>query len=95
MRRYHLRLSHYHFVVTEDAIQLENAIFTKLTVTDIVNSNNFKIGPVAADVNDYLVYNNTSGALLYDADGNGAGVAVQIATLGANLALTNANFLVA
>lgn len=35
----------------------------------------------AADANDYLVFNTTSKMLSYDADGNGAGAAVNIAVL--------------
>jgi len=35
----------------------------------------------AADANDYLLFNTTSKMLSYDADGNGAGAAVNIATL--------------
>jgi hypothetical protein len=46
--------------------------------------------PAAQDTNDYLVYDPAS----YDSDGNGAGVAVQIALLGVNLALTNADFVI-
>ena len=53
-----------------------------------------KIGTVAADANDYLVYNQATGALFYDADGNGAGAAVQIALLGTHPVLTNADFVV-
>ena len=47
-----------------------------------------------ADSNDFIVYNTVTGALLYDADGNGAVAAVQIATLAGGLALTNADFVV-
>ncbi|MDD5274065.1 MAG: calcium-binding protein, partial [Methylovulum sp.] len=82
------------FVALDDTIQLENAIFTKLTTTGVLNTANLKIGSAAADVNDFIVYNKTSGGLFYDADGNAAGAAVQIATLGVNLALTNADFVV-
>ncbi len=45
-----------------------------------------------AVVNDHVIYNPATGALIYDADGNGAGAAVQFATLAHNLALTNADF---
>lgn len=81
------------FNVADDTVQLQNAVFTQLTATGVLNTAYFKIGP-ATDVNDFIIYNNTTGALFYDADGNGAGAAVQIAALGANLALTNADFVV-
>ncbi|MGJ8620932.1 MAG: calcium-binding protein [Methylophilaceae bacterium] len=38
-------------------------------------------GAVAGDADDYLLYDTATNALSYDADGNGAGAAVQIATL--------------
>ncbi|WP_256329425.1 hypothetical protein [Nitrosomonas sp. Nm33] len=46
------------------------------------------------DANDFVIYNNTTGALLYDADGSGAGIAVQIATIGVGLAMTNVDIVV-
>ena len=82
------------FVVADDTIQLENKIFTKLTTTGVLNAANFIKAAAAHDVNDYLVYNPATGAVTYDADGSGAAAGVQIALLGANLALTNADFMV-
>ena len=78
----------------DDTIRLENSIFTKLTTAGAVRPNMFANGPVAADSNDFLIYNKATGAVLYDADGNGAGAAVQVATIGVNLALTSADFVV-
>ena len=40
-----------------------------------------KVGTAAADANDFIVYNNSTGALYYDADGSGATAAVQFATV--------------
>ncbi len=52
-------------------------------------------GTGAHDADDRIVYNPGTGALWYDADGNGAGAAVQIATLtGLAGALTQADFMV-
>lgn len=82
------------FSVVDDTIQIENAIFTKLTTVGVLNSFYLKIGIVAADSNDYLIYNKATGALLYDTDGNGVNTAVQIAVLGMNLAITNIDFVV-
>jgi uncharacterized delta-60 repeat protein len=82
------------FSVSDDSIDLSPAIFNKLNGTGMLNSDYFKTGTLAADNNDYLIYNNKTGALYYDADANGAGIAVKIATLGINLALSNADFVV-
>jgi Ca2+-binding RTX toxin-like protein len=83
------------FVVADDTISLENAIFTKLTTTGTLNAAYFKIiGTAALDSNDYILYDKTTGALSYDADGSGAGQAIRIAVLGTNLDLTNADFVV-
>jgi Ca2+-binding RTX toxin-like protein len=79
----------------EDLIQLENGIFTKLTATGSLSDANFVAGNgVAADANDYVLYNTTSGNLYYDADGSGAGAAVQFATLTGHPTLTAADFMV-
>ncbi|MFZ2727232.1 MAG: hypothetical protein WAX77_13330 [Methylococcaceae bacterium] len=82
------------YSVVDDTIQLENAIFTKLTTTGVLNSSYFKIGTAAGDTNDYIIYNSSTGTLTYDSDGSGSGVGIQIATLGVNLPLTNADFVV-
>ena len=54
----------------------------------------FKVGAKAADANDFVIYNKATGALLYDADGNGANAAVQITTVGTGLNMTNADIVV-
>lgn len=80
--------------VANDTIQLENAVFTALTTTGTLAAGQFRIGTQALDANDFVIYNNVTGALLYDANGNGGGAAVQIATIGVGLAMTNAEFVV-
>jgi Ca2+-binding RTX toxin-like protein len=85
------------FSVANDSFQLENGIFTALSVTGSLASTMFRAGAgisTAADSNDYVLYNKTTGALYYDADGSGATPAVQFATLSTGLALTHADFLV-
>ncbi|MEQ1742207.1 MAG: calcium-binding protein, partial [Candidatus Nitrotoga sp.] len=80
--------------VANDTIQLENGVFTALTTTGTLAAGQFRIGTQAVDANDFIIYNNATGALLYDANGNGAGAAVQIATIGVGLAMTNAEFVI-
>lgn len=80
--------------VVNDTIQLENAVFTSLATTGMLAAGQFRVGTQAQDNNDFVIYNNVSGALLYDADGNGAGAAKQIATLSGGLTLTNADIVV-
>jgi Ca2+-binding RTX toxin-like protein len=68
---------------TTDTIQLENSIFKKLAATGSLSNANFLASTTgnAVDANDYVLYNSSTGGLYYDLDGNGAGSAVQIATL--------------
>ncbi|RDE51726.1 MAG: calcium-binding protein, partial [Candidatus Accumulibacter meliphilus] len=83
--------------VFDDTVELENAIFTSLITSGTLAAGSFRSGAgviSAADADDYLIYNSSSGALYYDADGNGAGVAVQFATLSGGLALSNLDFMV-
>ena len=80
--------------VASDTIQLENAAFTALTTTGTLNASQFRIGTNALDANDFVIYNKTAGALLYDADGIGATAATQIATIGIGLNMTNADIVV-
>ncbi len=82
------------FVAADDTVQLENSIFTKLSKTGVLNSGLFVKAVAPHDANDYLIYNPATGALSYDADGNGTGASVQIAVLGVNLPLTYADFVV-
>ncbi|NMQ27230.1 matrixin family metalloprotease [Candidatus Accumulibacter phosphatis] len=84
------------FDVAADSIELENAIFSSLSSTGTLAAGSFRsaAGVSAVDANDFILYDNVSGALHYDADGNGAGLAVQFASLSSGLALTSADFLV-
>ncbi|MBF9234913.1 PD40 domain-containing protein [Microvirga sp. BT350] len=86
------------FKVKDDSIWLDNAVFKKLgkgteDKPGKLNKGFFTIGE-AKDKNDYLVYNDKTGRLSYDADGNGAGKAVEIAILSKHLKLTAADFFV-
>jgi serralysin len=75
-----------------DGILLESAVFSKLGSGAVLKAAYFRAGPAAADANDFIVYNRATGALYYDADGNGAGAAVQFATIANHAVLTAADF---
>ncbi len=84
------------FNVADDTIRLENAIFTKLEATGVLNSGLFRSNSTgtAVDGNDYVLYDNTDGKLYYDADGSGAGAKIHFATLTGAPAVTNADLVV-
>jgi Ca2+-binding RTX toxin-like protein len=46
----------------------------------------------AQDANDHLIYETDTGKLFYDADGIGAGAAIQFAALTGNPAISVADF---
>lgn len=81
-----------------DVIQLENSIFTKLTMTGGLVNGVFRANTTgkAMDGNDYIVYDTVTGKLYYDSDGNGSKAAVQFALIGvsAHAPLTAADFVV-
>lgn len=84
------------FNVADDTIQLENAVFTKLTKTGTLASSAFYAGTSgkAHDADDRIVYETDTGKLFYDSNGDATGGSVLIATLSKNLALTNADFVI-
>jgi serralysin len=82
------------FSVPNDTIWLDDAVFAALTTTGALAASSFYIGTAAHDASDHIIYNSTTGALSYDADGTGAIAAVHFATLDAGLALTSADFFV-
>lgn len=79
------------FIVADDTIELAISVFGTIAAGPLAASA-FVIGAAAADADDRIIYDPTTGALWYDADGDGAGAAVQFATLATGLALTNADF---
>ena len=90
------------FSVSDDTILLEHSIFARFSqITGTVPASNFKVlnGVVSQDADDYLVFEQSTGALYYDptGDSNGLTDAVRIGTItlvGANQEIANANFIV-
>jgi Ca2+-binding RTX toxin-like protein len=90
------------FNVVDDTIRLDATIFSSSLVPDnSVAGSQFFVGAAAGDANHRIIYNNTTGAVLYDSDGTGPTPHIQFATLSAGLAdptdldpLTNFDFFV-
>src|SRR5436190_15458252 len=81
------------FVSGTDKIALDDAVFTGLGF-GALPAGAFVTGTVAADADDRILYDNATGNLFFDADGNGAGAAVQFATLQGHPTLTASDFTV-
>ncbi|MFN0193739.1 MAG: M10 family metallopeptidase C-terminal domain-containing protein, partial [Aestuariivirga sp.] len=81
------------FSVPNDTIRLDDAIFAALAAGTLAVAA-FHTGAAAADALDRIIYNNATGAVLYDADGLGGAAAQQFAVLTAGLAMTNVDFFI-
>jgi Ca2+-binding RTX toxin-like protein len=82
------------FTVGQDAVLLENGIFTQLRSTGPLSDYCFQRGSHAGDGNDFIVYYRANGNLFYDSNGSGAGQQVLIATLTNRPDLHASDFLV-
>ncbi len=83
------------FVTIDDTIQLDHAIFTALGAVGALTVGAFNTGAAATQADDRVIYNTSTGALLYDADGSGKGGAIQFAHLsGLTGTLSAADFVV-
>lgn len=87
------------FASGQDKLQLDDAKFAQIGATGQFSAADERFWAsadgTAHDATDRIVYNTDSGALFYDADGNGGGTAVQIAILTDHPALNAADIWVA
>ena len=81
------------FSAVDDIILLDDAIFAGFA-PGALSASVFVIGTQAADADDRIIYNQATGALLFDADGSGSGAAVQFATLDTHPTITASDFAV-
>ena len=76
-----------------DRISLDDSVFTGLALGTL-SAANFRQASSAQDADDRIIYDATTGALLFDADGNGAGAAIQFATITPFTPMTSNDFFV-
>jgi Ca2+-binding RTX toxin-like protein len=77
-----------------DMIELSEAIFDQIGAGGPLQADAFHFGTAAGDADDRIVYDDATGRLFYDADGDGAGAQVLFARVAAGTVLTNSDFLV-
>jgi Ca2+-binding RTX toxin-like protein len=83
------------YSIADDTILQDDAVFTVLGAQGTLASSAFKAGAAATEVDDRIIFNAGTGALLYDADGVGTTAAVQFATLTSVIGtITYAEFLI-
>jgi serralysin len=81
------------FATGADRILLDHGVFTGLAAGGLAASA-FVLGTGAGDADDRIIYNQATGELWFDADGNGAGAAVLFATLAPSATLAASDFAV-
>ena len=83
------------FNVLDDLILLDSLIFDTLEAGALAFSAFFSnASGMALDAADRIIYDSDDGGLFYDADGSGAGEAIQFAQLDSNLDLTADHFVI-
>lgn len=65
----------------DDTILLAKSVFSAFTIDGTLDESAFNIGSAASQADDRIIYNPSTGALLYDPDGSGYAKAVQFASL--------------
>ncbi len=81
------------FSVPGDTIRLEDSLFEALDLGTLSVSA-FEVGSAADDLQDRIIYNSNTGALLYDADGSGSQAAVKFAQVATDLSISNSDFVI-
>jgi Tol biopolymer transport system component len=82
------------FASGSDRIALDDAVFTAIGAPGTLNPNAFFAGTAAHDADDRIIYDQSTGNLYYDADGNGAGAQVLFATLQTHPVIAASDFTV-
>jgi subtilase family serine protease len=82
------------FNSADDKIRVDVAGFGGGLVAGILPQTQFILGSVAQDESDRFIYNQSTGALFFDADGTGSSRQVQIATLSTKPVMDSTNIVV-
>ena len=85
------------FVSGTDRLAFDQTVFKAFTAVGAINAAAFLSGAgvnVAHDADDRLIYNTTTGALWYDADGTGKTRAIEVAVLTGHPDLVYGDFLI-
>lgn len=80
------------FSAGSDSVWLSRSVYAGFAATGLLATDAFAVGTEATTAAHRIVYDTTTGAVIYDADGSGVGNAVQVAMLGSGLALTASTF---
>ncbi len=82
------------FNVADDTIKLDKSVFTVFTNLNpsAIGISQFVIGSNAWDADDFIIYDNTTGRVLYDPDGSGSDAAIEFAAVTTGLAMDNKDF---
>jgi|GEM_PF-1069783 len=71
------------FTAGQDSIEIRRSVFTAFAshAPGPLGAGELAFGPVATTPDQHLIYNQSTGVLSYDADGSGAGAAIELAVL--------------
>ncbi|MCW3849418.1 hypothetical protein OF829_19445 [Sphingomonas sp. LB-2] len=76
-----------------DSIHLDLSVFTALAGEGALDAGAFVIGSAALDADDRIIYDDTTGAIWYDEDGDGAAAAILFAQVTPGTVLTAGDFI--
>ena len=80
------------FNAVQDGIILDLNVFKALSGEGVLAAGAFRQGSSAGDADDRIIYNQSTGEIFYDSDGNGAAAKVLFAKVTAGTVLSAANF---
>ncbi|HEV2746335.1 MAG TPA: M10 family metallopeptidase [Allosphingosinicella sp.] len=81
------------FVREDDTIYLDRSIFSAIAADGRLAADAFHRGSAAADAQDRILFDETTGNLRYDPDGTGDAPAILFARLGEGVGITNLDFI--